>query len=135
MGRGLAALLVAAATLSADPVTIRGELTASEGGKPAIETADGKSILLEGDADTAGVIRDARLHSADVELTGEFIQPGQFRIGPIHKKSMWVWKEGEKHSISYWCEVCAIRTYTPGICMCCQEETELQLRRPEALPQ
>jgi hypothetical protein len=33
--------------------------------------------------------------------------------------------------VTYWCEVCAIRTYTPGECMCCQENTELDLRDPD----
>ena len=30
--------------------------------------------------------------------------------------------------VSYWCEVCSIRTFTPGVCMCCQDETAVDLK-------
>ena len=40
---------------------------------------------------------------------------------------MLVHRDGKKYTISYWCPVCSIRTYTPGKCMCCQEETHLDL--------
>jgi hypothetical protein len=33
--------------------------------------------------------------------------------------------------ITYWCDVCSIRTYTPGKCWCCQQETTLDLRDPD----
>jgi hypothetical protein len=33
--------------------------------------------------------------------------------------------------VTYWCAVCAIRTFTPGICWCCREETELDLLEPD----
>ena len=33
--------------------------------------------------------------------------------------------------VTYWCEVCAIRSYTPGLCVCCRDETTLDLRDPD----
>jgi hypothetical protein len=92
-----------------------------------LRMSGGKTVYLEGDEDTTKVIQDARLTGADFEAAGEFVQPDRFRIGPIHKKSMWVYRHGHRRLITYWCSVCSIRSYTPGICWCCQEETELDL--------
>jgi hypothetical protein len=111
---------------AAGQASVRGRLAPGE--SPALKTGEEKLIRLEGDTETTGVIKDERLKDVDFEAVGEFLNADRFRIGPIHEKSMWVWKDGHKHSISYWCEVCAIRTYTPGICMCCQEETAVDLR-------
>ena len=40
-------------------------------------------------------------------------------------------KDGHVKVITYWCDVCSIRTYTPGPCWCCQKETLLDLRDPD----
>lgn len=123
-------LLLAVATLAAAGGTenIKGTLTRAPGGAPLLRMADGKLVHLEGDKDTIGVIKDARLHEEQFEARGEWLGPDRFRIGPIHTKAMWVHRNGERLLITYWCEVCSIRTYTPGICWCCQQETELDLR-------
>ncbi|MCP5112893.1 MAG: hypothetical protein GY953_18870 [bacterium] len=111
--------------LAAAPGTsLRGKLTLGAGGKPAIETAKGP-VYVTGDADTMGVLTDHRLVGEDLEVIGQQTAPEAFRVGPIHKKSMWLHREGKRYMVTYWCEVCAIRTYTPGICQCCQEETAL----------
>ncbi len=98
------------------------------GGWPALRTEDGKQIRLTGDATTLAVLGDARLAGARVEAHGEFQAPDLFRIGPIHKRSLMVHQNGKKLLVSYWCDVCSIRTYAPGPCLCCQDETELDLR-------
>jgi len=98
-----------------------------------LKTPDGKLILLEGDPPTMAVVRDRRLAGATLEVMGTLGAPDRFIIGPIHKKSMWVHKSGKKLMITYWCDVCSIRTYSPGKCWCCQEETELDLREPDEL--
>jgi hypothetical protein len=35
-------------------------------------------------------------------------------------------KEGKKYRVDYWCSVCAITTFEPGPCPCCQEEIQLR---------
>jgi hypothetical protein len=35
-------------------------------------------------------------------------------------------KEGKKYHVDYWCSVCAITTFEPGPCPCCQEEIQLR---------
>lgn len=115
---------------AADPasVVIRGKLSRTPAGAPALATGDGRFIPLTGDKDTVGVLRDKRLASGEIELRGRFTSPDLFTIDPIHTKAMHIHKDGKKLFITYWCEVCSIRTYTPGICWCCQEETALDLR-------
>jgi hypothetical protein len=120
------------AAAAADAV-LRGTLTKGPDGKPALKTAEGRLVLLDGDKDTVGVLNDARLAGADFEVIGQFGPSGTFAINPIHKRAMFVHKDGKRLLVTYWCDVCAIRTYTPGICWCCREETELDLRDPDTV--
>ena len=115
------ALAAAAAT-----ATIRGKLATSKT-NPELQTSDGRRIPLSGDAPTTGVLGDDRLQGVDFEATGTQGE-NKFQIDPIHTKAMFVLKNGKKLFITYWCDVCYIRTYTPGICWCCQKETDLDLR-------
>ncbi len=108
--------------------TLRGKLLQTEGKPPAIETGAAQRIALDGEPETMAVVGDHRLAGADLELHGEFKTPALFVIGSFYtSKSMLVHRNGKKYTISYWCPVCSIRTYTPGKCMCCQEETHLDL--------
>ncbi|MBE7541124.1 MAG: hypothetical protein HS123_02015 [Solibacteraceae bacterium] len=56
--------------------------------------------------------------------------PDAFRLDPIYRKAMFVVRDGKPLVITYWCEVCAIRTYSPGRCQCCQDETAFDPRDP-----
>ncbi len=126
----LLALGLGCCAAEAPPASVRGKL-AEHAGKPALETAPGKFVYLEGDPDTTGVIRDKQLRNFDFEARGRFLAPDRFRIAPIHTGAMRVYKDGKPRRITYWCATCSIRTYTPGTCWCCQEETALDLRDPE----
>lgn len=107
---------------------LQGRLTQSEGQPSTLAIDGGKTVTLEGDAPTDGVLHDARLKGMTFEVTGSYTSPGVFRIEPIHKRAMFVLRDGKKLFVTYWCAVCSIRTYTPGICYCCQDETALDLR-------
>ena len=109
---------------------LRGKLVQTDGHAPAIETAGGKRVQLHGDEPTMGVLADKRLAGTDLEAVGHFDSPGKFEIDPIHTRALFVHKDGKKLYVTYWCEVCYIRTYTPGICVCCQKYTDLDLRDP-----
>lgn len=127
-------LLSGTALPGAEPggTSLRGKLTKS-GDKPALQTREGKLILLTGDEDTLGVISDARLAGSDFEVVGKLVAPDRFHINPIHTHAMHVHKNGKRLMATYWCDVCSIRTYTPGICWCCREETALDLREPDKI--
>jgi hypothetical protein len=124
----------AAALLAADTrgTSFRGKLVKGPGDKPALQTSDGKLLLLSGDPDTLGVLNDKRLAAADFEVLGK--ESGDtVAINPIYTAALFAYKDGRRLRVTYWCDVCAIRTYTPGICWCCREETELDLRDPDTV--
>ena len=129
----LALLAVASLAAAAGSVSVRGKLVQQPGKPPAVETRDGKRIALDGDEPTRGVLNDKRLAGFDLEAKGRFTAPGRFQVDPIHTRAMFVFKDGKARLITYWCDTCSIRTYTPGLCWCCQEETTLDLRDPETL--
>lgn len=110
------------------PDSIRGKLTQNESQPPVLTLAGGKTVRVTGDGQTTGVLNDARLKDADFEVLGSYQQDGSFVIEPIHKRAVFVHKDGKRLYVTYWCAVCAIRTYTPGVCWCCQDETALDLR-------
>ena len=113
--------------ICADPpvTSIRGRLDVT---KPVLQLENQQVVALEGDKDTMGVLRDKRLDGSIMELRGKFTGTGTFKVDPIHTHAMHVHKDGKELFVTYWCDVCYIRTYTPGICWCCQKYTELDLR-------
>lgn len=86
------------------------------------------AVKLSGDEPTMGVLADDRLINADFEALGQRVDAGQFKIAPIHTRSLFVHQQGKRLMVTYWCDVCYIRTYTPGKCWCCQKDTELDPR-------
>src|SRR5262249_44078497 len=123
--------MAVSAAAGAASQSIRGKLTQAAGQKPALETNPGKAILLEGDQATMGVLNDKRLWGTDFEAVGHFESPDRFSIDPIHTRSIFVHKDGKRLMITYWCDVCYIRTYTPGTCVCCQKYPDLDLRESD----
>lgn len=113
--------------------TLRGKLVLG-GGKPAIvETAEHKLVTLDGDQPTREVLGDRRLNGFEVEAKGRFTAPDRFLIDPIHTHGMLVRQNGNLRMVTYWCDTCSIRSFTPGPCVCCQRETTLDLRDPDEL--
>jgi len=117
-----------AAGWAAEPgaTTLRGRL---EGGEPpAVVTGDGRRVAVDGDEQVRGVLRDKRVIGSDFEVVGRLDANGVFQAAPIHQNPLFVHKGGRRLFVTYWCDICAIRTRTPGVCWCCQEDTELDLR-------
>jgi hypothetical protein len=124
---------MAALCFAADPatVTLQGKLIVREGKPAALETPDHKLVQLTGDNPTQKVLGDSRLNGFEIQAKGHFTSPGQFQLDPIHTRSMLVNRDGHLRMVTYWCDVCSIRAYTPGPCVCCQQETVLDLRDPD----
>jgi hypothetical protein len=120
------ALLPAGLAAGEGRATLRGRLQPGSPGRFLLPA--GETLELDGDEPTRGVFTDARLKDADMDLTGEHTAPGKFKVDPRHTKAMWVHKDGRRLQVSYYCDVCSIRTYAPGVCMCCQDETALDLK-------
>jgi hypothetical protein len=113
-------------------VKLRGKLTQRAGQPPALQTADGRLVTLEGDEPALKVLNDKRLNGADLEASGHFTAADRFQVDPNHARTVLAHKDGKLKMITYWCDVCSIRSYEPGPCWCCQAETVLELRDPDA---
>jgi hypothetical protein len=125
--------LVLACRLQSQPATVslRGRLEAAGDGAPALAVPARGLVPLTGDRPTVGVLRDRRLAGADLEVIGRFVDQRVFQIDPIHLRALFVHRGGQRLYVTYWCELCSIRTYTPGICWCCQQDTALDLREKD----
>jgi len=119
-----------AATAQDGSETVKGKLIQHGDSLSILETAEGRLIKLAGDEDTQKVLRDPRLAGVELEALGHFHSPDQFTVGPIYEKNMFVLQDGKPRRITYWCDICSIRTYAPGVCVCCQKWTDLDLRDP-----
>jgi hypothetical protein len=107
---------------------VRGKLVQHENQPPMLETTEHKLIVLEGDGTTEHVLHDKRLDGDEFEALGHFTSADHFRVDPAYTHALHVLKDGKRLSVTYWCEICSIRQYEPGPCMCCQRETHLDLR-------
>jgi hypothetical protein len=120
--------------MAAEPhqsVTVRGKLNVHEGSSASVETPDHKVVTLDGDTVTRKVLDDERLNGFEIEARGHFTAPNRFAIDPSHTHSLLVRQNGRLKLVSYWCNICSIRAYTPGPCVCCQRETTLDLLDPD----
>jgi len=131
---GLALLLastllgsLAAAEQSDEQTLLRGHVVASE---PVIQHVDetvkligedGKTWELIVEADNYHALHDKQLAGRLWELTGYDKGEGRFEV-----RQMFTIKDGERHKVTYYCQICHIVSYRPGQCMCCQEEVELR---------
>lgn len=113
-------------------VPLRGILTQDAGKPPALVLPDRRRVELQGDEPTMGVLRDVRLKNYDFEVMGHFVAPNQFKVNGIETPSLFAYKNGKRLMVTYWCNVCYIRTYTPGKCWCCQKYTDLDLIDPNS---
>lgn len=126
------ALTLPAATLPSGATTIRGKLAIHDNAPATVETADHHVVTLIADNTISQVLTDQRLSGFDVQAKGHFTAPDKFQIDPSHTIPFLVRKDGHLKMVTYWCDVCSIRAYTPGPCRCCQRETALDLRDPDA---
>ena len=111
--------------------TLRGKLVVRDGKPPVVETAEHKLVILDGDGPTRQVLADQRLNGFEVEAKGRFTAPDRFLLDPIHTRALLVRQGGKLRMVTYWCDICSIRSFTPGPCVCCQRETTLDLRDPD----
>jgi hypothetical protein len=108
---------------------LRGRLDQREGQPTRLATPRGP-VALSGDEPTVGVLNDPRLANADFEVSGLMTANG-LEIDPIHTRSLFAYQDGRRLMVTYWCDICYIRTYTPGVCWCCQDWTRLDLKDPD----
>jgi hypothetical protein len=125
--RILGFLALASIAFAQSSSSLRGKLIQQPDKDPVIE-AGGRRVAIEADEDTWKVLRDERLAGADVELLGHANDAEHFTVAGTHLHPVYVWRDRKRLYVTYWCDVCYIRTYVPGNCWCCQKYTVLDLR-------
>ncbi len=124
----LMAFVGAAACVAAAPGSVlRGRLKQQPGNPPSLETPDHRSVSLTGDDATNKVLEDSRIGGMELEVRGRFTDPSRFAVDRIETHSLVAIQGGKRYQVTYFCDVCAIRSFAPGLCVCCQQETRLDL--------
>ncbi len=117
----LAALVLAVvAPLSAE--SLRGRLVAPSDDAPIqLTLVEGGVVTLALDEGLEATMRDPQLVERSWEVRGERLEDGRFAVEKIFTV-----KDGELHRVTYYCVICHITTHEPGLCMCCQGDTDLR---------
>ena len=76
-------------------------------------------LLLENNLSGA-IFQDPQVRDRELILSAWLFPDSNF-MDVISMKSI---KNGIVHDLYYYCVICAIRTATPGPCMCCQDDVE-----------
>lgn len=118
----LATGLSAAALRAADRTAVRGAIETPEDGPVYLITESGKKLELEiEEADAFHTFHDPELADRTWELEGFHKDGDKFEV-----LRLFTIKDGKRFHVTYYCEICHIVSYRPGMCMCCQEDVELR---------
>jgi len=104
------------------------EIQCSAGGNNfGLKAGGGKIYPLKTDKSVETLIAEKRLQTKAFQLTLR-----QVNNSPVYEiiKSQFI-RGGKVYDFYYYCEVCNITTYSPGRCMCCQQETEYREKLAE----
>lgn len=88
----------------------------------SLKTANGKIYPLLPTDSAAAVWMDERFRQRELQITARAF-PNTDYIEVIKLQS---WLSRKLHDLYYYCDVCAITTFKPGPCECCQEPVEFR---------
>jgi hypothetical protein len=99
-------------------LSIQGKL-AVEKGKTAVLESGGKATRLTSDNESiAETFQDVRLSGRELKLAGKWKGNGSFEV-----HDFFVVHGDKLFRLIYFCDTCNITTFSPGICLCCQQPT------------
>jgi hypothetical protein len=70
---------------------------------------------------SAAIFSDARVRQRELQVTAQTTAQEQLEI--IRVQSL---REGRLYDLYYFCELCNIRAYVPGLCPCCRNVMEFR---------
>jgi hypothetical protein len=97
------------------------EACAPEGNRYALRGADGALHWFKRDDPLAPVFDDVRIRAQDVPVK---VRPRADGTGELIK--VYSAKHGKLHDVRYFCEICNVTSFVPGLCPCCRAEMELR---------
>jgi hypothetical protein len=83
------------------------------------ESRQGKLFKFSADDTMAGMFNDERVRQRGLQVTARALTDNLLEV--IKVQSV---KDGRLYDLYYFCEVCTITAYAPGICPCCGAEME-----------
>jgi hypothetical protein len=93
---------------------------ATEGNRFALQTAAGALRWLAAGDPLASVFDDPRVRAQEIVAR---VRPRADRTADLIK--VYSAKHGKLHDVRYFCEVCNVTSFVPGLCPCCRAEMEL----------
>ena len=94
---------------------------APEGNRYALQTAGGELRWFMAGDPLAPVFDDPRIREQDVVAK---VRPRPDGTGELIK--VYSAKHGKLHDVRYFCEICNVTSFVPGLCPCCRAEMELR---------
>jgi hypothetical protein len=82
---------------------------------------DGKLYRFPQTDSMITVFTDSRVRERELQITARLHENNQLET--IKVQSV---KNGKLYDIYYFCDICNIRAYTPGLCPCCRNELEFR---------
>jgi hypothetical protein len=84
-----------------------------------LKSKDGKIFgFLPNDSESA-VFTDSRVRQRELQITGRLHSDNKIEIVKVQSI-----KDGKLYDIYYFCQLCNIKAYAPGLCPCCRNELE-----------
>ncbi len=98
-----------------------------KGGLFGLKTVDSQVYPLKAGKAADTLYEEKRLLTKEFQLTLK-----RSGTSPFYEivKSQFI-REGKLYDFYYFCDVCNITTYSPGYCMCCQQETQYREKSAE----
>jgi hypothetical protein len=93
---------------------------AAEGNRFALETAEGDLRWFAAGDPLAPVFDDPRVRAQEVVVKVRPLSDGTADLIKVYSA-----KHGKLHDVRYFCEVCNVTSFVPGLCPCCRAEMEL----------
>lgn len=100
---------------------IQGTLLTTRGDCPLVKTNGHDQALSSDNPHLYRTMQDKRLDGREVRLEGTERPDGSFNV-------QWLYTvhNGKLFRVRYFCATCNIVALEPGLCVCCQQPTELQ---------
>ena len=97
------------------------EPCAAEGNRYALQSSDGTLHWLTRGDPLAPVFDDVRVRDQQIVAR---VRPRPDGTGELIK--VYSAKHGKLHDVRYFCEICNVTSFVPGLCPCCRAEMELR---------
>jgi hypothetical protein len=97
------------------------EACAAEGNRYALRSADGQLHWFAKQDPLTAAFDDPRVREQELVLRVRPKSDGTADLIKVYSA-----KHGKLHDVRYFCEICNVTSFVPGLCPCCRAEMELK---------